>query len=78
MTKLTFESPIEIFERSIEMDRFADILARLKEITPETSLQVSLRDNTFITKIVIFPAVPVEKKEDMEKLAKDFGAVLEM
>ncbi len=71
MTTLTFNDPIELV-------KLADILTKLNEITPETNLQVSLKDNERISKIIIFPSVPEDKKEEMEKLAEEIGATLEM
>ncbi len=71
MTTLTFEAPFELV-------KLAGVLAKLNEITPNTYLHISLKVNRWVTKIAIFPAVPAEKKGDMERLAKEIGATLEM
>jgi len=71
MTTLCFDVPIEL-------TKLSDILVRLNEIVLEADLWISLKESQWITKITIFPAIPVEKKGDMEKLAKDIGAALEM
>lgn len=71
MTTLTFVQPIEI-------EKLADVLKRLDVITPDTSLRVGLKDNSFVTKIIIYPAVPGNKADDMKKLSEMIGATLEM
>lgn len=71
MTTLTFTVPIEL-------EKLNDVLKKLNEVTPNANLRVGLKNNTLVTVIDIFPAVPTEKKEEMEKLALDIGATLEM
>lgn len=71
MTTLTFVEPIDILKLS-------DVLKKLDNITPDTSLLVGLKDNAFVTKIIIPPAVSADKTDDMKKLADVIGAVLEM
>lgn len=71
MTTLTFVAPIDILKLN-------DVLKKLDDITPDTGLLVGLKDNAFVTKITISPAVSADKTDDMKKLAEAIGAVLEM
>ncbi len=71
MTTLTFSEPIEI-------ERLTGVLKKLDLVTPGTSLRVGLKDNSFVTKIAIYPAVPNDKTDDMKKLSEEIGATLEM
>lgn len=71
MTTLTFTEPVDL----LELD---GILKKLDVLTPGTSLRVGLKDNSFVTKIVIFPAVPADKTDDMKNLAEEINATLEM
>lgn len=71
MTTLIFEQPIEIA-------KLTDVLKKLDEVTPDTSLIVELKDNSFVTKITISPAVSSDRVVDLTKLAEEIGAKLEL
>ena len=67
-----------IFTDPVKIEMLTDVLKKLDVVTPDTSLRVGLKDNSFVTKIDIFPTVPSDKSDDMKKLAEEFGATLEM